>query len=271
MIHRFLIFDRKFNCRLDRRYPLNQFAEFNSINSSNSAKHHPTAIPKLNVSQAETENASIANESPRIGVSWNTLVIKSTDTAAGADNEEEIKMGSSGSLVSQLSKLELTAAANTNFNANELLLEHSQQLILGMTHSLKNMLQKLSPINSQQQQQQQQVQAGLEGYSFSFKTSKYRLFYFESFTGWKLIMISDCTAGITGNNTTTNTTTPDSVLKSFYTQILLKFLSTYPLGTVYTAEKSTESRKVIVKDDFLHRPGFLSKMDEFIHNNDRYF
>lgn len=265
MIHRFLIFDRKFNCRLDRRYPLSQFAEFNSINSSNSAKHHPAAIPKLNVSQAETENVSIENESPRIGVSWNTLVIKSTDTAAA--DEEEIKMGSSGSLVSQLGKLELTAA-NTNFTANELLLEHSQQLILGMTHSLKNMLQKLSPINSQQQQQQ--VQAGLEGYSFSFKTSKYRLFYFESFTGWKLIMISDCNAGITGNNTT-NTTTPDSVLKSFYTQILLKFLSTYPLGTVYTAEKSTESRKVIVKDDFLHRPGFLSKMDEFIHDNDRYF
>ena len=213
-----------------------------------------------------------------MSASWNTLVIKSTvanddDDGSGSGNGQIEQMSSSGSLVSQLSKLELDEALKSETNSgttaglnNSPVFEHSQQLILGLTHSLKNMLQKLSPLSSQQQQQLQQ--AGPEGYSFSFKTSKYRLFYFESFTGWKLIMITDCN---TTNNNSSNTITPDSVLKSFYTQILLKYLSTYPLGTIYTSEKSTESRKVIVKDDFLHRSGFLSKMDEFIHNIDRYF
>lgn len=260
MIHRFLIFDRKFNCRIDRRYPLNQFIEFNSINSSNPAKPPTAAVPKLKV----TEEA-IGNENGSKGITpndamWNTLVIKSTNST----EEENAGNCSSGSLVSQLSRLELESTTT-----NDVVLEHSQQLILGMTHSLKHMLQKLSPTNSQQQQQQQLQLGGLEGHSFSFKTSKYRLFYFESFTGWKLVMISDCNNG--NNNNPANTITPDSVLKSFYTQILLKFLTSYPLGTIYTAEKSTESRKVTVKDDFLHRPGFLSKMDEFIHNIDRYF
>ena len=264
MIHRFLIFDRKFNCRIDRRYPLNQFFEFNSTNSANLAKQ-PVA-PKLKVSNDDTgtiSNAIIPNESQN-KASWNTLMIKSS-TENEVDRISQLK--SSGSLVSELGRLELDEQMVNCTSNSDALPEHSQQLILGMTHSLKNILQKISPLNSQPQQQQQQVHSGLEGYSFSFKTSKYRLFYFESFTGWKLVMIADCN---TANNSN-STITPDSVLKSFYTQILLKFLSAYPLGTIYTAEKSTESRKVIVKNDMLNRPGFLSKMDEFIHNIDRFF
>lgn len=263
MIHRFLIFDRKFNCRIDRRYPLNQFSEFNSINSSNSAVKQPAAS-KLKVTEDETTGIAPTHEE-QSQISWNTLVIKSSITQQEGQNEQ---MASSGSLVSQLSRLELESGT-TNGN-DGVLPEHSQQLILGMTHSLKNMLQKLSPINSQLTQSNAHV--GIEGYSFSFKTSKYRLFYFESFTGWKLIMITDCNTSNNNNNNNNNSIiTPDSVLKSFYTQILLKYLTSYPLGTIYTEEKSTESRKVFVKDDFLHRSGFLSKMDEFIHNIDRYF
>lgn len=250
MIHRFLIFDRKFNCRIDRRYPLNQFAELNSINT-----FKPT--PKIKISEVVTEIASDSCNEEIKSSSWNTLIVKTA---------------SSDSLINHLSNLELEDHSQVSLvnNSNNIALEHSQQLILGMTHSLKNMFEKLSPLSVKQSTKEINSINGPEGYSFSFKTSKYRLFYFESFTGWKLVMLTDCNPPI---NTTgsSNTITFDSVLKTFYSQILMKFLVSYPLGTIYTVEKSTETFKVVVKDDFLHRSGFLSKMDEFINSIDRYF
>lgn len=264
MIHRFLIYDRKFNCRLDRRYPLNQFSTFNS-----NSLFRPIANKALTIKLEETEPSDVKENSVS---PWNTLVIKTSvieDSDSDVDGNENEISGSQGSLVSQLSRLELEQTKG------EEIVEHTQQLILGMTHSLKNMFLKLSPtpndINNTQNLQTQ-TNSTIEGYSFSLKTSKYRLYYFESFTGWKLVMITDCNQS---NNSMTSPIfgqiSPETALKIFYTQILLKFLLTYPLGTVYTSEKSTQNEKVVVENDFLHRPGFLSKMDEFVLIVDRIF
>lgn len=263
MIHRFLIYDRKFNCRLDRRYPLTQFSIFNA----NSLAKPSNKVPTLKVEQEEPSIDKVGSNSP-----WNTLVIKTdiedsdSDTTEGEEEGEFRISGSQGSLVSQLSRLELEQEKGE-------IVEHSQQLILGMTHSLKNMFSKLAPIPTTTSiNSNPQANPNVEGYSFSLKTSKYRLYYFESFTGWKLVMITDCNQS---NNSITTPNfgqiSPETALKLFFTQILLKFLLTYPLGTVYTEEKSTQSQKVVVENDFLHRPGFLSKMDEFIQSVDRIF
>jgi hypothetical protein len=258
MIHRFLIYDRKFNCRLDRRYPLNQFSSFNR----NSSVKPDTKVPTINLEQEEPIIKINSCNSP-----WNTLIIKSdaedSDYTEGEGATEDIS--SKGSLVSQLSRLELEEG-----KGEIVVVEHSQQLILGLTHSLKNLFLKLSPIPLNNNENDRI--SGVEGHSFSIKTSKYRLHYFESFTGWKLVMITDCnqpngpiTSPIYGQ------ITPETALKIFYSQILLKFILTYPLGTVYTTEKSTQNLKIVVENDFLHRPGFLSKMDEFIQIVDRIF
>lgn len=264
MIHRFLIYDRKFNCRLDRRYPLNQYSTFNL----NSLTKPIKKVPIIKLEQEESK-IKVNTNSP-----WNTLMIKSELEDSDSDSTEEgevgISVSSKGSLVSQLSRLELELELEPGKGKGKgEIVEHSQQLILGLTYSLKNMFLKLSPtplINTQN------TFTPVEGYSFSLKTSKYRLYYFESFTGWKLVMITDCNQPNNSiNSSIYGQILPETALKIFYTQVLLNFLLTYPLGTVYTLEKSTQSEKVVVENDFLHRPGFLSKMDEFIQISDRIF
>ena len=263
MIHRFLIFDRKFNCRLDRRYPLNQFATFNEILNK--------PIPVLKVTESGGGGGGgvpVVMDSnknkPATGCTWNTLIIKE-DNNEEEESEGFISNSGSDSLIPQFNRLEL---AESSLPRGEIV-EYSQQLILGLTHSLKNMLTKLSPSVIIVNNPPSYHQNGPEGHLFSFKTSKYRLYYFESFTGWKLVMLTDCNQ--TPNPNLSTSTNPETVLKTFYTQILLKYLLTYPLGTIYTTEKSSESNKILVKDDFLHRSGFLSKMDEFVQNIDRIF
>lgn len=254
MIHRFLIYDRKFNCRLDRRYPLNQFTAFNR-ESLNLPSITGSKVPILTVSGSQ-ETTTIHP----VQDNWNTLVIKSES------DDESDACEFPNSLSSQMSRMEINEN-HPSYQPKGEIVEHSQQLILGMTHSLKNMFLKLSPsVNAVSTA----ANSGIEGYSFSVKTSKYRLFYFESFTGWKLVMITDC-----GGNTVTipslGQVTPESALKLFYTNILLKFLLTYPLGTILTERKSSQREKVRVENDLLHRAGFLIKMDEFIHSIDSIF
>lgn len=259
MIHRFLIYDRKFNCRLDRRYPLNQFSSFNRAHINK----QPILI-KVNDSQEITNNdENIPPPQPAAQDTWNTLVIKSDseedDEDDGSDRESDFP-------VSQLGRMDLNNAGRGGE-----IVEHSQQLILGMTHSLKNMFLKLSPSVVNNDTKTSII--NIEGYSFSLKTSKYRLFYFESFTGWKLVMITDCSGP---SNSTLNIphlgpVTPESALKVFYTNILLKVLLTYPLGTILTDQKSSQNERIRVENDFLHRAGFLVKMDEFIQSVDTIF
>ena len=284
-----------FNCRLDRRYPLAQFLEDNNkeINVKNKSKitnNKITDDSEPQIAPMECEEASDWKTS--FNYKWNTLNIEKIEIETENENENEnencgdfknvnghgheLFSPSQGSLVSQMSRLELE---KQNFNSHLVVVEHSQQLILGLTYSMKNMLMKLGPvpvINSVNQSKpppQQQV-TSVTGYSFAFKTSKYRIHYFESFTGWKLVMITDCL-----QSTTTTTTvnyqgtnlSPESALKIFYSQVLLKYLVTYPLGTIYTSQKSSDKQRIFVENDFLHRAGFLGKMDEFIQNVDRIF
>lgn len=86
-------------------------------------------------------------------------------------------------------------------------------------------------------------------------------------------MITDCLQSTPQTSATTSTqqVTPESALKLFYSQVLLKFLVAYPLGTIYTTQKSTENQRTFVENDFLHRAGFLSKMDEFVQSIDRIY
>jgi hypothetical protein len=264
MIHRFLIYDRKFNCRLDRRYPLDKnFPNF-PANSLPSA-----AAPKLTVEPeslgSRSESSSIANtqpQQPESYAAWHTLVIKDEDS-----DEETDTIGN------QLQNINFDEESRGHSSGDQKpIAEHSQELILGLTHSLKNMLLKVAPTASPSQAIQSNS-SHLEGYSFSFKTSKYRLSYFESFTGGKLVMFTASTDSANNNNTTTSssTITQENALKVFYSQVLLKYLVTYPLGTIYTSEKSTDRHKVIVKDDFLHRTGFLNQMDEFLKGIEKVF
>lgn len=291
MIHRILIFDRKFNCRLDRRYPLN-FNEENK-NIPNSKVLLPVPSVKITDS-ASTGDVGVKhdeigtdfnvnyNGSEEINKIWNVLNIKKTqfyDETLLAVSQSN----SSGSLVSALDHLELDERSSSSSKEKESSpVEHSQQLILGLTYSLKNMLLKLAPIPSSSSFSNNNANASssntnanttaTEGYSFSYKTSKYRLFYFESFTGWRFIIISDnFTTSNTINNPVYGAITPETTLKVFYASIFIDFLVKYPLGTIYTTEKSTQKHRVSVENDFLHRKGFLGKLDEFIQICERIF
>ena len=285
MIHRFLIYDRKFNCRIDRRYPLSQFSYYNNQQlqhqqSKQRSKNNlleNKKVPNLNLVDENSDiSLNSCAESGFSGVKlWNVVTIDSSD-------ESEIE---ENNLNEEMKGLRLSGGANSvNFNTSSVnvnpngreIVEHSQQLILGMTHSLKNMLTKLAPKVPKPATPNEPSHISIEGHSFSMKTSKYRLFYFESFTGWKLVMLTDCSS--TQNHhqqhhphnqqiTLSNgiSVSPDTALKVFYTQILQKYVLTYPLGQIYATGEGP------VDNDFLKRPGFLIKLDEFVHGIDKLF
>ncbi len=160
-------------------------------------------------------------------------------------------------------------------------IEHSQKLLLGATHSLRNMLLKLSPqvknpaLAAKTFSVSEQNSTLVDGYSFNFQTSAYRLHYFESFTGYRILLLES--PSINSSNSTisssttahSNATVPtaygpvnvDSCLRVLYAELIAGYCMHYPLGQVNFSEN----------DDAFKRAGFLNRLDEYITSIEKLF
>lgn len=191
-VHRFLIFDRGFACRLDRHW-----------------------ATKNSTTQSQTSSPS---------------------------------SGSASATSSQLSDTE------------------TMQLIMGSTYSLKNMLKKLSPSSYDGSSSKVASPPASRRSSatesapvsptdlrspdfkmpretcFSFVTSNYRLNYYESPTGWKLVLLTD--PGTPGAGELEN------LMRGLYKDIFVKHVIQNPAYRM--SEPSFE------------RPGLLLLLDEFV-------
>ena len=113
--------------------------------------------------------------------------------------------------------------------------EHSRQLLMGLTYSLRNMLRRLSPAAS----------TSPLDYSFDYVTSKYRLLYYEPASSWRFIMLVDAQP-----TTPTTNGSLESVLRTVYTDLFVEAIVRNPL--------------VNVDSDMFDQPGFLAKLDDFL-------
>ena len=224
MIHRFLLFDRQFQCLLDRQYP-----------------------PVSGLKSAETSNAESISESPQKQpakttpyLNWQVLI-----------EEEEEEVENEVENINQ--SLQNTKISNNNGEKNR---EHSQKLLLGSTHSLKNMLLRLAPIpTTTNANTTLQKTCPIEGICFSFKTSAYRLHYYESFTGYRLILLETSQSSATATiSTPYGQLNVDNCLKMLYGEVMVNYLARYPL-----------------LEDKFNRPGFITRLDEYIHHLDKLF
>lgn len=235
MIHRFLLFDKDFNCRLDRFYPPSKGpGPLQSTNSSQSNSRQPL-----------TSNDASKQSTKSYG-NWQVLL--------PMDESEEQQQQQH--LDTQLSSLSL---------ADDKRVEHSQKLLLGATHSLRNMLLRLSPLVRNPQSAAKFVSGAdasslVEGYSFAFRTSGYRLVYFESFTGYRLLLLAGPGASAAAGSSVASVPTPygpvnvDSCLKVLYAEVIAGYCLHYPLGSVVAG----------AEDDAFGRAGFLHRLDEYI-------
>lgn len=146
----------------------------------------------------------------------------------------------------------------------------TMQLIMGSTYSLKNMLKKLSPSSSdlyadgtsskvasppasrRSSASESAPVSPIEPPSldfkvpretcFSFVTSKYRLTYYESPTGWKLVLLTDPGTPTSGEL--------ENLMRGLYKDIFVKHVIQNP---AYRMSEPT-----------FDRPGLLLLLDEFI-------
>jgi hypothetical protein len=140
------------------------------------------------------------------------------------------------------------------------------QLIMGSTYSLRNMLKKLSlplmdgsssrvvsPPDSRRSSASESTPISPIGpvsvnfkvpqeTCFSFVTSKYRLVYYESPTGWKLILLTEPGTPATGEL--------ENLMRGLYKDIFVKHVVQNP---AYRMSEPT-----------FERPGLMLLLDDFI-------
>ncbi|PJF19025.1 hypothetical protein PSACC_01157 [Paramicrosporidium saccamoebae] len=111
--------------------------------------------------------------------------------------------------------------------------EDSMSLLLGLCHSLRGTLRKLAPSPSS---------------SFSYRTNRYRLHYYESPSGWRFVMLM---GGPTGSCVYAGTTvTETTALKTFYAGPFVDWVVKNPMVAPLDGE-------------MLGPGGFTAKMEEF--------
>lgn len=110
----------------------------------------------------------------------------------------------------------------------------SLPLLLGLTHSLRNTLRKMAPSSAD---------------SFSYRTNKYRLYYYESPTQWRFIMVVSGVGGGSGS-WAGQTVTMETALKAFYSSIFVEWVVKNPLVEPLDGQ-------------VLGPGGFAIKMEEF--------
>lgn len=144
--------------------------------------------------------------------------------------------------------------------SNQLTPEETLQLIMGMTYSLKNMLQKLSPSSTSDTDGISSPKSSasslttdsapfpnLRDCSYTYLCSHYRLLYHEPPTGWKFVMLVEpCPAS----------DDLAQLLPSFHANVFLRAVIQNPL---YRGSEK----------DF-GRTGFLGKIDEFIAGSGKF-
>lgn len=118
----------------------------------------------------------------------------------------------------------------------------TMQLIMGSTYSLKSMVLKLSPSASNLENTPVPINVAKE-VCFTYVTSKYRLVYFETVTGWKLCLLLEPSASMSMPEA-------EQLMRALHSEILLKGILQSPMYRL--TEPSFE------------RPGILQKLDQFI-------
>lgn len=274
MIHRLLVYDRKFNCRLDRRYPVVQHEKLNAL--AMAMGEETTVRAPSNPRGNEPSPTATSTRT-----NWTTLVVKKTRfrhrTGASPTTTLPSAVAASGSLApivaldENLQQLHLNGDApqqTTQETQETNLLLHSEQLILGLTFSLRNMLLKLAPVSGGTGATVSASNSPLpDGHSFVFKTSRYRLLFYEAPSGWRLVMLADASApasAATSVATALGPVTPDTALRHLFGTVFLDAAVLYPLGALHTPLKSTQHRRIAVKNDVFARAGFLARLDSFI-------
>lgn len=225
MIHRFLLYDRSFNCRLDRAYPVLPASP-------------PPPVPPVTAPPVPHDAEDRAPSSPD-GAAWHRVLVHRPRFRAVASVDEFD--GLAAALDQQL-QLRLSPPPPAPVP------EHSQQLLLGMTFSLRNMLVKLGTTATTSTPTT--TTTTTSGYSFNFKTSRYRLVFFEAFTGWRFILLTDTIHSLPAL---------EAALPRFYEGLFCDFVVRYPLGSVLALRHGA-----IPDDCIFQRPGFINRLDDFL-------
>ena len=105
---------------------------------------------------------------------------------------------------------------NAKTDSNEPLRQETMQLIMGMCYSLRTMLSKLSP------------QSGNDT-SYSYRTDRYRLFYYEVPSGWKFVLLVAGTPIIKSSTIGGQTVTLETALSHLWSTIFIEWVIRNPL------------------------------------------
>lgn len=298
MIHRFLLFDKNFNCRLDRFYPLSAApataADGQRQRQRQQASHSVVANEQVATSGGDVVqygNWQILQMEEMEKQITNSNTIRSNNHNGNAVHNNAVQLPLALSMESTAS-----AAAATVDKTKQV--EHSQKLLLGAAHSLRNMLLKLSP--QPQTETEKPVLGGegsgaaavaAEGYAFTFRTSTYRVHYFESFTGYRLLLLEGAStpaatsaaaaakslllpaamaasAGPSTVATPYGPVTADSCLRVLYAELIAGYGMHYPLGNPLAFVSAGDAA---ADDDAFNRAGFLTRLDEYIQSIDKLF
>lgn len=101
-------------------------------------------------------------------------------------------------------------------NNDNLSIEESMQLLRGSCYSLKTMLERLSPSTGRE-------------CNFTFRTNRYRLYYFEASTGWRFVLLVGLALPIGSCVFAGTTITMDNALRNFYSTIFIEWVLKNPL------------------------------------------
>lgn len=163
---RLCIFDRKFECRMDRRWRMFRDGSLDVL---------PTEpLPDSSAAQALDRHGE---DAPREKCPF--LDTPLIPQLASEDSIDGTMTGSSGGR----QRIDLAKRGTS------LSLEDSRRLIVGITHSLRNTLRKLKGPSA--------PPSAVSGYveddnytTFAYRTSTYQLHYFEVASGWRFVLLA---------------------------------------------------------------------------------
>lgn len=224
-VHRLIIFDRHYQCRLDHSWT--------DPNKKDPKEDHPPD----QVEKSDARRRSIFAQSLLSKKTKEPLVSPTTTNHPATQPPPTLAPR-------QLAPL-------TPHPQVSLSMEDSRQLILGLTYSLQCMFGKVAVPGDQTAKRESSSET-----AFSYQTDTYRLLYFESSTRWRFIMLIDAGAGAPELS---------GLLRHFYATVFVEAILRSPLMTdsqIYPA-RAGEDQRLAVYAPF-DRPGFLYRVDAFI-------
>ncbi|KAL7314405.1 Trafficking protein particle complex subunit BET5 [Mucor circinelloides] len=192
-IHNLYIFDRHCQCIY--------FQKWSHSNKSNNASTNLTSS-----NNASNNNSQLGNSGSRLGglatssSRFSTSSATSSNTAAEGGSPSLMRSNGGGGADDTASQLQTTGITQQSGLAagSVISIEEEAKLVYGVVLSLRNFVRKLS---------------GNQDGFISYKTSTYRLHYYETPTGLKFVMNSD-----------PNTESLRLVLKQIHVQLYVEFV-----------------------------------------------